>query len=193
MSVPPSWGGRLRKQPDTWRVRKHTWARLLSFQAPSKDPAQDLAGAHCTRPPPATDSKAIKTHTGPVQSTSTPKARTGNWALVQPGERRGSGQQHSCLEQGVPQASPGWGRLSQHLSFTHRFYPGHWARDLLQNRPVHQPVLVLLPEHWRLPPGHPGSRHAHLEHSSQERGLHGAPSDCHQPLLDGSVSPWARQ
>lgn len=91
MSVPPSWGGRLRKQPDTWRVRKHTWARLLSFQAPSKDPAQDLAGAHCTRPSPATDSKAIKPHRAQCRAPPPRRPAPGTGLLSNPGSAEGQG------------------------------------------------------------------------------------------------------
>ncbi|KAM4819873.1 transmembrane protein 204 isoform 1-T1 [Thomomys bottae] len=69
----------------------------------------------------------------------------------------------------------------------------HWIGDLLQNRPLHQPILVLLPEHWCLSAGHPGSCHAHLEHSAPQGGLHGTPGNCHQPLADSAVPPGTGQ
>lgn len=75
--------------------------------------------------------------------------------------------------------------------FTHRLCPSHRVGDLLQNRALHQSVLVLLPEHWGLPACHPRSGHAHLEHSTSKGGLHGSPCDCHQPLTDCTLPPGA--
>ena len=71
-----------------------------------------------------------------------------------------------------------------------RLRAGHWTGDLLQNWPLHQLILVLLPEHWCLPSGHPGGCDAHLAHSSQEGGLHGTAGDRHQPFSHSAVSPW---
>lgn len=153
---------------------------------------------HCLNPQPP-DPKFIKTHTGLLLSNPTPKCRypeSGSSSTRGAQIVREEVKLRFCLDSmsGVLQASSCLCiRLSEHLSFICRFCPGHRTGDILQNRPIYQPVLVLLSKHWRLPPGHPGSSHAHLEHSSQERGLHGTPSDSHQPLPDCTVSSWAGQ
>lgn len=79
------------------------------------------------------------------------------------------------------------------LDFVCRFCPGHRAGNVLPHRALHQPVLVMLPEHRCLPAGHPGRRHAHLERPAPAGGLHSPSRDRHQPLPDRTLSPRAGQ
>uniref|UniRef100_A0A8C2XR20 Transmembrane protein 204 n=1 Tax=Cyclopterus lumpus TaxID=8103 RepID=A0A8C2XR20_CYCLU len=50
-----------------------------------------------------------------------------------------------------------------------QFRAGDWTCDLLQDRALHTPVLLLLLRHSCLPAGHDGCGHAHLEHFTSPR------------------------
>ncbi|KAM9208446.1 transmembrane protein 204 isoform 1-T1 [Dugong dugon] len=116
-------------------------------------------------------------------------------ARLQPGGHRGArgGPAHVRAGPGRPAAAvtrvPVLGGGHGRRVSAGELCPGHRAGDLLQDRLLYQPVLVLLPEHWRLPPGHPGSRCPHLEHSAPQGGLHGTPRHRHPPLPHSPLPP----
>lgn len=113
---------------------------------------------------------------GPIEHS---RPRGGAWGGTGSAEEsgRGAGPSSGCF-------TPG---------FVCRFRPGHRAGDVLPHRTLHQPVLVMLPEHRRLSAGHPGRCHAHLERPAPAGGLHGSPRDRHQPIPDRALSPRAGQ
>lgn len=53
---------------------------------------------------------------------------------------------------------------------------------ILQNRPIHAPVLLLLLGHSCVSAGHIGCRNAHMEHFTSARRLPRTSSHNHQPL-----------
>lgn len=74
-----------------------------------------------------------------------------------------------------------------------RFRAGDRPGDLLQDRALHAPVLLLLPGHSGVPAGHHGRRHAHLEHPAPAGRLPRAARHHHQPLAGRSFPPPAGQ
>lgn len=87
---------------------------------------------------------------------------------------------------------PHWINPSLTLSLP-RFCAGDRLGDVLPDRPVHAPVLLVLRGHRRLPIGHSGRRHAHLEHPASPRRLPHAPCHCYQPLAGIELPPTPRQ
>lgn len=83
--------------------------------------------------------------------------------------------------------------LYSHVTFSSvlpfRFCPGYRAGDLLQDRTLHTPVLLLLRGHCGLPAGHDGRGDAHLEHSTPSRWLSRTTGYNHQPLLGVTLPP----
>lgn len=74
-----------------------------------------------------------------------------------------------------------------------RFCAGNWTRDLLPDRALHTPVLLLLCGHSGLPSGHTGRSHANLEHSTPAWWLPGSSSYNHQSLARVTFSPTPQQ
>lgn len=85
-------------------------------------------------------------------------------------------------------------RFNPFLSvFLCRFCAGNWTRDLLQDRALHTPVILLLLGHSSMPAGHDGRGHAHLEHFTSPRWLPYTSSYNHQPLIGIAFPPASRQ
>lgn len=143
------------------------WRALTMKSMPD---AQRLMGEDPLLSPPATSQ---------VQRARDKKADTGSSAPILGGQHWRTACLLGAQMQPIDLFSP-----------PRRFCAGHRTGDLLQNWPLHQLILVLLPEYWCLPSGHPGGCDAHLEHSSQEGGLHGTAGDRHQPISHSTVSPW---
>lgn len=74
-----------------------------------------------------------------------------------------------------------------------RFCACDWTCDLLQDRALHTPVLLLLLGHSCLPAGYNGCSHAHLEHFTSPRWLPCAPGYNHQSLTGITFPPTPRQ
>ena len=77
--------------------------------------------------------------------------------------------------------------------FLCRFCAGDWTRDLLQDRALHTPLLLLLLGHSSMPAGHNGRSHAHLEHFTSPRWLPCTSSYNHQSLTGIAFPPASRQ
>lgn len=75
----------------------------------------------------------------------------------------------------------------------YRLRAGDWTRDLLQDRALHTPILLLLLGHNRLPACHSGCGHAHLEHFTPPWRLPRTSSYNHQSLTGDTFPPTARQ
>ncbi len=75
----------------------------------------------------------------------------------------------------------------------YRFCAGDWTCDLLQDRALHTPVLLLLLGHSCLPAGHDGCGHAHLEHFTSPWWLPRTSSYNHQSLTGIAFPPTSRQ
>lgn len=76
---------------------------------------------------------------------------------------------------------------------TSQFRAGDWTGDLLQDRALHTPILLLLLGHSCLLAGHIGCSHAHLEHFTPPRWLPRTSSYNHQPLTGVTFPPRSGQ
>lgn len=75
----------------------------------------------------------------------------------------------------------------------YRFCAGDWTCDLLQDRALHTPVLLLLLGYSCLPAGHDSCGHAYLEHFTPPWWLPCTSSYHHQSLSGVTFPPTSRQ